>query len=37
VRVDLRRASEKLVAELLADAWEGKAPAKLVAARADGA
>jgi hypothetical protein len=29
VRVDLRRADQQLVAELLADAWEGKAPARL--------
>ena len=28
VRVDLRRADAKLLAELLADAWEGKAPAR---------
>ena len=30
VRVDLRRADEPLVAELLADAWEGKAPKRLL-------
>jgi hypothetical protein len=28
-RIELPRASESLVAELLADAWEGKAPARL--------
>jgi hypothetical protein len=27
--VDLRQASSELLAELLADAWEGKAPARL--------
>jgi hypothetical protein len=30
VRVDLRAAEEKLLAELLRDAWEGKAPARLI-------
>jgi hypothetical protein len=30
VRVDLRGAGEQLLAELLRDAWEGKAPARLV-------
>jgi hypothetical protein len=29
VRVDLRRADERLLADLLADAWEGKAPRRL--------
>ena len=29
VRVDLHRAPERLLAELLRDAWEGKAPARL--------
>jgi hypothetical protein len=29
VRVDLRAASDELLAELLADAWEQKAPARL--------
>ena len=29
VRVDLRAASEELLADLLADAWERKAPARL--------
>jgi hypothetical protein len=29
VAVDLRAADEELVADLLADAWEGKAPARL--------
>jgi hypothetical protein len=31
--VDLEQASPDLLAELLADAWEGKAPARLVGAR----
>jgi hypothetical protein len=31
--VDLEQASPDLLAELLADAWEGKAPARLVSAR----
>lgn len=30
VRIDLRAAEEKLVADLLRDGWEGKAPARLV-------
>jgi hypothetical protein len=30
VRVDLRRADEAFLAELLADAWERKAPARLL-------
>ena len=30
VRVDLRRANKQLVADLLADAWEGKAPKRLL-------
>jgi hypothetical protein len=30
VRVDLRHASAKLLAELLEDAWEGKAPKRLL-------
>jgi hypothetical protein len=30
VRVDLPRATEALVADLLADAWEGKAPKRLL-------
>jgi hypothetical protein len=30
VQVDLRRASEGEVADLLADAWEGRAPKRLV-------
>jgi hypothetical protein len=29
VRVDLRRANKGLMSELYADAWEGKAPARL--------
>jgi hypothetical protein len=29
VRIDLRRADTALLGELLADAWEGKAPARL--------
>ena len=30
VRVDLRRADAELLADLLADAWEGKAPKRLL-------
>jgi hypothetical protein len=30
VRVDLRRADRKMLANLLADAWEGKAPKRLL-------
>jgi hypothetical protein len=30
VRVDLRRAPRELLADLLADSWEGKAPARLL-------
>ncbi len=33
VRVDLRRASPDLLAELLADAWERRAPARLAEGR----
>ncbi len=29
VRVDLPRAAEEVLADLLADAWEGKAPRRL--------
>lgn len=32
VRVDLRRVEESALGELLADAWEGKAPARLLRA-----
>jgi hypothetical protein len=35
VGVDLRRADVALLSELLADAWEGKAPRRLMRARAD--
>ena len=35
VRVDLPRVHRELLAGLLVDAWEGKAPARLTAARAD--
>jgi hypothetical protein len=33
VRVDLDRADGRLLAELLADAWEGKAPKRLLGGR----
>jgi hypothetical protein len=33
VRVDLRTADQRLLAELLADAWEQKAPARLLHSR----
>jgi hypothetical protein len=32
VRVDLRRADARMLAELLADAWEGKAPRRVLEA-----
>jgi hypothetical protein len=35
VRVDLRRVGRRQLAELYADAWEGKAPRRLVAQRTD--
>ena len=34
VTVDLRRASEEQVADLLTDAWEGKAPRRLISGQA---
>jgi len=37
VRVNLRRADAALVSELYEDAWEGKAPKRLVADRGGGA
>jgi hypothetical protein len=37
VRVDLHRADAALVSELYEDAWEGKAPQRLVADREGGA